>query len=379
MSRSYEYSYALEAARRRQLYLNRITRTTEQFYQRYEQKYREMENQGFSAYIPAEMERLKNDLIKIKELLSFDPEKARETSFEVGGYIINMSSLAFEAKKQFEYSEYIRIETLNLVKKHQQNELMKEYFKILQTITNPIVINFSILEMQQIKNDIESNKLTSLEELKQRSDFIISNAENKVAEWKESFTKKNHQKNASQIITEAEERLKSEQIEDQEKIQKFIEKINKLKTGLVSGTINTEIIEKQVVELEKQVDEVLISEDTRRETVLAVVKQLRRQEFTVEKPQLIKTKYKNYVKIIAKKPSGKYAICNIDLHGKIAYKFDNYMGMTCLKDIEKFNVELEQIYSVKLSDERVLGENPDKLSSDENNLPDTKGGECNGR
>lgn len=35
-------------------------------------------------------------------------------------------------------------------------------------------------------------------------------------------------------------------------------------------------------------------------------------------------------------------------------KFDNYEGMTCLKDIEKFNVDLEQIYSVKLSDELSL-------------------------
>lgn len=63
----------------------------------------------------------------------------------------------------------------------------------------------------------------------------------------------------------------------------------------------------------------------------------------------------------------------MDLCGKIAYKFDNYQGMTCLKDIEKFNVELEQVYSVKLSDERVLWENPDRLSMDANNLPNNVG------
>ena len=46
--------------------------------------------------------------------------------------------------------------------------------------------------------------------------------------------------------------------------------------------------------------------------------------------------------------------------------------MTCLKDIEKFNVDLEKVYSIKLSDERVLWENPDKLSMDANTLPNNE-------
>jgi len=43
------------------------------------------------------------------------------------------------------------------------------------------------------------------------------------------------------------------------------------------------------------------------------------------------------------------------------------------KDIEKFNVDLEKVYSIKLSDERVLWENPDKLSTDANTLPNNEG------
>ena len=138
-------------------------------------------------------------------------------------------------------------------------------------------------------------------------------------------------------------------------------------------TRRVENAEKQVIELENEVDETLISEETRRETVIAIVKQLQKQEFSVEKPQLIKTDGKNYVKIVAKQPSGKRAVCNVDLRGKIAYKFDNYEGMTCLKDIEKFNVDLQQVYSVKLSDERVLWQNPDRLSMDANSIPNNEG------
>ena len=183
----------------------------------------------------------------------------------------------------------------------------------------------------------------------------------------------------AQAINEAESRLKSEKIENQEKTQEFLNKINKLRSALESGAIDSNTIEKKVVELENEVDETLISEETRREIVISIIKQLQKQEFTVEKPQLVQTDGKNYVKIVAKQPSGKRAICNVDLRGKIAYKFDNYAGMTCLKDIEKFNVDLEKVYSIKLSDERVLWKNPDKLSMDTNTLPTNEGRKHNGR
>lgn len=373
MSSSYEYSYALEAARRRQIYLNRISSTTEQFYNRYSQQYREMQNRGFVAYIPSEMSRLASDLSRIRSLLTSDPEEARDLSFEVGSYIRSMYSLASGAREQFERAERMRVEAIRAERKHRQNALMKEYFEILQTITNPIIVNYSISEMQQIRNDIESGRLMSSTELRIKSSDIISSAERKATEWKENAVKRNRQKDVTQAINEAEERLKSEKIENQEKTQEFLNKISKLKAGIETGAVDADTVEKQVVSLESEVDELLISEEVRRETVMAIIKQLKKQEFTVEKPQLVQTDGKNFVKIVAKQPSGKRAVCNVDLHGKIAYKFDNYAGMTCLKDIEKFNVDLEKVYSVKLSDERVLWKNPDRLSMDANRLPTNEG------
>ncbi|MHB9335891.1 hypothetical protein ACWYBU_08010 [Fusobacterium polymorphum] len=373
MSSSYEYSYQLEAERRRQIYLNRIATTTEEFYRRYEQKYKEMLSRGLAAYIPSEMSRLESDLARIRELLVSDPENARDISFEVGSYIRTMSSLATEAREEFDRSERMRVAALRAEREQQQSELMNEYFKVLQTIKNPIVVNYSIPEMQQLRKDIESGKLSSSTEFKKISASIIFEAEKKASEWKEKTVKKHQKKDVAQAINEAESRLKSEKIENQEKTQEFLNKINKLRLALESGTIDSNTVEKKVVELENEVDETLISEETRREIVISIIKQLKKQEFTVEKPQLVQTDGKNYVKIVAKQPSGKRAICNVDLCGKIAYKFDNYAGMTCLKDIEKFNVDLEKVYSIKLSDERVLWENPDKLSMDANTLPNNEG------
>lgn len=74
----------------------------------------------------------------------------------------------------------------------------------------------------------------------------------------------------------------------------------------------------------------------------------------------------DYVRIVARRPSGKQAICEIGSDGLIRYRFDKYEAMTCLKDIERFNVDLESIYSLSLSDERVLWSNPDRLTKDAN-------------
>ena len=371
LSRSNEYSYALEAAIRRQIFLNRISSKTEQFYSRYLEQYNRLKRDGVAAYIPAEMNRLESDLSRIRTLLISDPEEARELSYTVGSYIRSMSSLASAAREQFDRAERIRIENMRIERQQHQSELVQAYFEILKSITNSIVVNYSAPDLQDLKKKIDAGILTDKSELAVRAKAIITNAEKKADEWKSQTINSNRQANAVEIINEAEARLRNENIEDKEKTQQFLDRINQLRSGLANGIVDAKAVEKQITVLENEVDDTLISEETRRETVKAIIKQLRNQEFTVEKPKLIQMNGKNYVKIVAKKPSGKRAICNIDLHGKIAYKFDNYEGMTCLKDIKKFNVDLQQIYSIKLSDERVLWNNPDKLERDANSTPQT--------
>lgn len=330
-----------------------------------------MKKDGVAAYIPDEMNRLESDLSRISTLLISDPEEARELSYTVGSYIRSMSSLASAAREEFDRAERLRVENLRMERQQHQSELVQTYFEILKSITNSIVINYSASDLQVLKKEIDAGILTDKSKLVARAKNIIANAEKKADEWKVQTISSNRRANAIEMINDAETRLRNESIEDKEKTQQFLDRINQLRSELANGRIDVEAVEKQINALENEVDDTHITEETRRETVGAIIKQLRSQEFTVEKPQLIQMNGKNYVKIVAKQPSGKRAICNIDLHGKIAYKFDNYEGMTCLKDIEKFNIDLQQVYSVKLSDERVLWSNPDKLDKDANSTPNT--------
>lgn len=369
MSRSYEYSYELEARRREKIYNARVSKTTEKFYNKYKKQYNQMKEKGYAAYIPEEMKRLKSDLDRIRKLLVKDPTKARELSYSVGVYIRSMSSLVEAAVEQFDRAERMRVEKIREEKEAQQNELLQLYFELLKEISNPIVVNFTVSDLKGLRQEIESGKIQSKDAVKKSVADITAEAEVKAEKWKKHTISSNKKKDVSDKLAEAEDRIQSEKIENQEKTAEFIEKIRRLRQAIDSGTTDYSEVENQISQIEKEVDDTLITEEVRRETVKSIINQLRSQEFTVERPQVIQTDGKSYVKIVALRPSGKRAVCNVDLHGKIAYKFDNYEGMTCLKDIERFNIDLEQIYSVKLSDERVLWSNPDRLSVDAKPMP----------
>ncbi len=369
MSRSYEYSYALEAARRQALFNSRVSATTQRFYERYMSQLENMASKGYAAYIPNEMNRLREDLSMIRELLVTDPVEARDISFEVGSYIKRMSSLAKTAEEQFERSEMMRAAKIKEERSKQRSEQMQTYFSLLQKIPDQIVANYSMDELKKLRERIESGAVRDNETIITAYNAIVAEAQKKADEWKKKTAEKRRKADMTELIREAEERVKKEKLENLDVTNEFIKRIQKLHDAAAAENADYAAIEKQVSELETDVDDELVTEEIRRETVNAIIKQLRAQEFTVRRPEMIERDGKNYVKLVAQKPSGHRVVCNVDLHGKFAYRFDKYEGMACIKDIEKFNVELDRIYSVKLSDERVLWENPDKLSKDAETIP----------
>lgn len=364
MSRSYEYSYALERARRQAIYNERVSSTTERFYNRYMKQYEEMISRGYSAYIPSEMKRLQSDLSSIRNLLMSNPTEARDLSFEVGSYINDLYSMVNIAVQQFDRAERIRRDQILEQEREKKIEGMNIYYELIREISNPIVINFAQEELEAVKKSIKEGTGITLDQLKSKVKSIIQSAESKAEGWKKETVKVQKKNNIISRLEETEKSILNEKIEDKKKTDEFIDRIQKLKESISSGNKSIQTIEKEISQIETVVDDTIITEEVRRETVKAIVKQLRSQEFVISRPQIVKNGDESYVKIVAQKPSGKKAVCKVDLHGKILYKFDNYEGLTCLKDIEKFNVDLEKIYSVKLSDERILWSNPDKLSKD---------------
>ena len=75
------------------------------------------------------------------------------------------------------------------------------------------------------------------------------------------------------------------------------------------------------------------------------------------------------VMIVANKANGRHAEIEITDNGMLHKKFERYEGKSCMKDLRSLDADLDKIYSIKQSDERVLWENPDRIGQDADDLP----------
>lgn len=396
MSRSAEYDYYLEQKQiqeierqirharqqaeyeaRRRANEERIRNNTEQFYQRYLLQYEDMRSQNFETYIPEEMERLRFDLNQIRSLLYSDPGAARDISMRVGDYIHSLFREGHAVEREYRRreieAEQQRQEAARAERLRKQGEINDAYYELIAGIQDQAVINFASKDLSDLRQHaLDESKHMSITDLRQRAEQIIAKARQKAEEWESRAKEKEEQQVVSERLQIMREQLEQDKIEDQEKAQALITQIIALQESIRSDRQPQTEIEQELEKVESSMDDTLISEDIRRQAVKSVYLSLKKQGFQVQPPQLIKEQGKNYVRITAKKPSGKRVQCRLDLHGKLLYKFDEYEGMTCLKDIEQFNVELKNIYSVKLSDERVIWENPDRLSKYSNSTNEPK-------
>jgi len=368
MSRSSEFSYELARAQRQAIYEAQVSARVEEFYQRYRDQYEEMERKHYSAYIPDEMRQLESDLRHIRELMVSDPLEAREISFQVGSYIWEMHALGRAAISQFERGERMRQEAERERRQERQNALMQQYYEQVGAIS-PAAVHFAQAELEGIRSAIRSGSVAA-GELQQRLSSAISAAEEKAAKWKQEKLAAGKREAAASRLEEMENSIDRLTVEDRKRADELIERIRRMKEDIRAGKVDAQAARQEIESVETSVDDVLVTEETRRQTVRAFIKLLRQQDFTVGKPVLVKEGSESYVKFTAQRPSGQRAVCRFDSHGKVCYKFDRYEGMSCLKDIKTVQADLERIYSVKLSDERVLWENPDRLTKDADQLPD---------
>ena len=368
MSRSSEYSYEMARAQRQAIYDARVSARVEEFYRRYYSQYEEMERKHYSAYIPDEMRRLASDLASIRDLLVSNPTRAREISFQVGSYISGMHSLGRAAMNQFERAERMRQEVAQERKKERQNAMMKQYYDQVGSIS-PAAVHFAQTELEGIRSAIQSGGISS-GELQRRLSTVISAAEEKAVKWKQEKLAAGKKEAAISRLEETERSISESSMEDRKQANELIERVRRMKEDIYAGKTDADAMDAEIASVEESVEDTLIKEEIRRQTVKAFIKLLRQQDFTVGKPVLVQEGSESYVKFTAQRPSGNRAVCRFDDHGKVRYKFDQYEGMSCLKDIQTVQADLERIYSVKLSDERILWENPDRLTKDADQIPD---------
>ena len=117
----------------------------------------------------------------------------------------------------------------------------------------------------------------------------------------------------------------------------------------------SEVIEKANQEHNNQ----LVDKEVRNRVLTSIIKIIKEQGFIVKKENV--EECGDHAKISAVKPNGEQVNFAVYLDGKFIYKFHEYEGLSCEKDINDFENKFESIYGIKLDDKKTFWSNPDRL------------------
>lgn len=353
MSREFEakirWQEEQEKARRQREELNkeRVRNQTAEFLTKYKERLNSMKSAGLDEFVS--LDTLARDIKSAEAQLQEDPYYARDISFEIGTYINQLESNAKAIKKEQT--------ALN------KSDIVDFYYSEIRKISDILVIEFAKDELNKIRNSLSSydgiNLITFKKSLCDKILSVVKSAKIKAEEHREKKKQESikvQTKNDLEII-EAEVKNQKIQEELKQEQEKILAQIAKAKDAINSKS-DISSIKCDIDEVQSKTNDFLIDEAARKEVVKCIKASLEKQEFNITK---IALKDGNVI-IQASRPSGKTASCKISLDGKLNYKFDNYEGMTCIEDIEKFEKEMNDIYSIKFETKKTIWENPDRIS-----------------
>ena len=160
------------------------------------------------------------------------------------------------------------------------------------------------------------------------------------------------------LIKDAVEKMKQSKTYQKRALEntKVIFKKENIDTSKVSENMRVEEIIKSS---NKETHESSVDNAVRNRVLSSIIKIIKEQGFIVKKENV--EECGDHAKIYAIKPNGELANFEVYMDGKFIYKFHEYEGLSCEKDIENFEEKFESIYGIKLEDKKTLWSNPDRL------------------
>lgn len=178
------------------------------------------------------------------------------------------------------------------------------------------------------------------------------------------------QKQARQdFIEQLKRNLEPDRETSPQAVQEAVKKLDAIKESAASLSDNE--FQNQLIEEGDKIDEEIVDETVRREVVKAIYLSLKKTGFIVNAPQMSG----EVVLLKAQKPAGQQAEFTVKIDGGLTFKFDNYEGQKCKKDIDDVTSLLAECYGVKLSNRKVQWSNPDRIQKGSKENP--SGGNIN--
>ena len=374
MSRADEYRYQIQRQRKQELDRQRVRETTRPFLERYRSVLNEVASQRLDDVIPAEFLELSSELRRMEALLESDPFAARDMSRSLGARIHGLPRFAREQRRSRQEAELAAAEAF---RNSQQAEIERQlqlraeleaaWREGLSGWSTPVALNAAFAELQQLRERLlgnAANNMTSaqisaaLREVRQRYEV---DAERQLQEMKNRVQREA----VTDVLTLQREQLEQEANKDGGKRAAKLREALAHAIGLAPGE-QAEALNQLVQEQ----DEAAVDESQRREVVRAVYQSLQQAGFVVDRPEHLVSEGEDQVLIRARRPAGAQADFRVNLSGHLSYKFHQYKGKTCEKDVAPVMATLQDAYGISLSDKRVIWVNPDDQDQDARPYPD---------
>lgn len=374
MSRADEYRYQIERQRKQELDRQRVRHTTRPFVERYRSVLNDVASQGLDAAVAAEFRELSAELRRMEALLDTDPFAARDMSRSLGGRFHGLPRLAREQYRSRQEAERAAAETFRKTQQAEAErqlqlkaELEAAWRAGLSGWSTPVALNAAIGELQQLRERLLGNKandmspaevLVALRGVQQRYE---ADAERQLQAAKDRVQR--------EAVVDA-LTLQREQLE-QDASKDGSERTVKLREALAHATGLAPAEQAEVLnQLAQEQDEAAVDESQRREVVSAVYQSLQQAGFVVDGPEHLVSQGQDEVLIRARRPAGAQADFRVNLSGHLSYKFHQYKGKTCERDVTPVMATLQDAYGISLSDKRVIWVNPDDQDQDARPYPD---------
>lgn len=373
MSRADEYRYQIQRQRKQELDRQRVRETTRPFLERYRSVLNEVASQRLDDLVPAEFRELSSQLQRMEALLESDPFAARDMSRSLGARIHGLPRFAREQRRSRQEAELAAVEAF---RKAQQAEVERQlqlraeleaaWREGLSGWSTPVALNAAFAELQQLR------------------ERLLGNAANNMTSAQLSATlhevRQRYEVDAGRQLQEMKNRVQREAVSDVLALQREqLELANKdggehaakLREALAHaiGLAPAEQAE-ALNQLVQEQDEAAVDESQRREVVRAVYQSLQQAGFVVDRPEHLVSEGEDQVLIRARRPAGAQADFRVNLSGHLSYKFHQYKGKTCEKDVAPVMATLQDAYGISLSDKRVIWVNPDDQDQNARPYPD---------
>lgn len=363
MSRIADYTWQIGQAQRREAYLNRIRATTSEFVGRYEAILAEVRGDGLDRYVAAEFDELRSALQRLRAMLASNPEGARDASRQIAQQVHTLPRLARDAERHAVELERQRRQELSV-------ELRTLLDQALGDIADPVHREFAYAGAATLREEIEARLASGAGSENIRRDIathlerVRMNAQRQGEDWKAERRKDA----APQVRADILRQSRTTALAAAERNPAALRELATIWDALDGAPVDDDF-QKALHAASDRTDATVVDEECRRTAVRAVFESLQGAGFAVDPPRH-EADGSGKVVILARKPSGRQAEFRIDIAGGLSYKFEHYEGAACKQDIDQVLPLMQKIYGIDLSNERILWENPDRLSRDARPLDD---------